>query len=71
MKLNFFGYVYDTNLIKTVIQNIYADNTLAPGTTPTNTQVGTRITTTLDPETASPLDDYSFIQEFDEIYTGE
>ena len=71
MKLNFFGYVYDTNLIKTVIQNIYADNTLAPGTTPTNTQVGTRITTTVDPTTASPLDDYSFIQEFDEIYTGE
>ena len=71
MKLNFFGYVYDSNLIKTVIQNIYADNTLAPGVAPGNTTVGTRITTSVDPETASPLDNYTFIQEFDEIFASE
>lgn len=71
MKLNFFGYVYDSNLIKTVIQNIYADNTLAPGVAPSNTTVGTRITTSVDPETASPLDNYTFIQEFDEIFASE
>jgi len=71
MKLNFFGYVYDSNLIKTVIQNIYADNTLTPGSPPDNNTVGTRITTTIDPETASPLDNYTFIQEFDEIFTSE
>jgi hypothetical protein len=66
MKLNFFGYVRDSNIIKKVIQNIYANETLID-----NTSVGTRITTTVDPETASPLDNYTFIQEFDEIFASE
>ena len=71
MKMNFYGYVRDANLIKTVIQNIFTDNTLTTGSTPVNTVAGTQITTTLDPSTATPLDNYNYIQEFDEIYQGD
>jgi hypothetical protein len=67
LKLNFFGYVRDANLIRKTIQNAYAlsnfDNL--------ETASGTKITTTLDPENATPLDNYNYIQEFDAIFSGE
>jgi len=71
MKLNFFGYVYDSNFIKTAIQKIYTDDTLVDDSTPTNSLVGTKITTTVDPSTATPLDTYDYLQEFEDIFTGE
>jgi hypothetical protein len=33
--------------------------------------VGTEITTTVDPYNALPIDTYSYITDFDEIYTGD
>lgn len=71
VKLNMYGFVRDANSIKKVIQNIYADPTLLEGRLPGNTQVGTKITTEPNPTTALPTDNYSYIQDFDEIYTGE
>ena len=70
VKLNMYGYVRDANLIKKVIQNIYA----SPGinsAVDANSLVGTSITTEPDPTTALPTDAYNYIQEFDEIYTSE
>lgn len=69
IKLNFYGHVADATLIKTTIQNLYNDNLLNSATTPTNTTVGTRITTVVDPTTAAPTDAYNYITEFDAIFT--
>ena len=68
MKLNFFGYVNDSTLIKRTIQNIYADMELKSGGGPTNTEIGTRITTEIDPFDANPLDPFEYIVQFDKIY---
>lgn len=70
IKINFYGYIRDANLIKKTIQNIYTDNTLFEGSSPVNTNVGTRITTEVDPSSATPLDNYSYVQDFDEIFSG-
>lgn len=71
IKMNFFGYVQDANLIKKTIQSIYTDYGLFEGGSPTNSQVGRRITTNITPENATPLDNYQFIQEFDDIFASE
>lgn len=71
IKMNFFGYVQDANLIKKTIQSIYTDYTLFEGSAPVNNTVGRRITTTPDPTTALPIDAYGYIQEFDDIFAGE
>lgn len=71
IKMNFFGYVQDANLIKQTIQNIYTDYGLFEGGAPTNNQVGKRITTSITPENATPLDNYQFVQEFDDIFASE
>ena len=71
VKMNFFGHVQDANIIKKTIQNIYADYGLFEGGPPTNAQVGRRITTTIDPEEATPIDNYEFVQEFDDIFSSE
>lgn len=71
MKINFYGYIQDANLIKKTIQNIYSDNTLFEGSTPVNDTVGTRITTDIVPSSATPLDNYSYVQEFDDIFASE
>jgi hypothetical protein len=71
IKMNFFGYVQDANLIKKTIQSIYTDYGLFEGGPPTNNQVGKRITTYVNPEDATPLDNYEFIQEFDDIFASE
>ena len=71
MKINFYGYIQDSNLIKKTIQNIYSDNTLFEGSTPVNDTVGTRITTDIIPSSATPLDNYSYVQEFDDIFASE
>lgn len=71
IKMNFFGYVQDANLIKQTIQNIYTDYGLFGGGAPTNNQVGKRITTSITPENATPLDNYQFVQEFDDIFASE
>jgi hypothetical protein len=70
IKMNFFGYVQDANVIKKTIQSIYTDFGLFEQSAPTNNQVGKRITTTINPEDASPLDNYQFIQEFDDIFAS-
>lgn len=71
VKMNFYGYVDDANLIKKSIQNIYADYGLFEGGKPTNQVVGTKITSTVDPITANPLDNYQYITEFDAIYSTD
>lgn len=71
IKMNFYGYVNDANLIKKTIQKVYADNTLFEGSSPTNEVVGRRITSEVDPTTALPTDAYNYITEFDDIYQGE
>lgn len=69
MKLNFFGYVRDANVIKTVIENIYSVKDITAALTQDDL-LKTSITTTLDPTTATPVDDYSYIQEFDSDFTS-
>jgi len=71
MKLNFYGYVTDAQLIKKTIIDLYNDSNLFAGKPPVNTIVGTEITTTVDPYNALPIDTYSYITDFDEIYTGD
>lgn len=71
VKLNMYGFVRDANLIRKVIQNIYADPGLIEGQVPVNSWVGTKITTQPDPLDALPSDAYNYIQDFDEIYTSE
>ena len=71
VKLNLYGYVRDANLIKKVIQNIYAAPSAGSADIQANTFVGTKITTEPDPLTALPSDSYNYIQEFDEIYTSD
>lgn len=68
IKLNFFGFVNDSTLIKRTIQNLYADTELQPGGGPTNTVIGTRITTEVDPFDANPLDPFEYVTQFDKIY---
>ena len=70
VKINFYGYVQDSALIKKTIQNIYLDNGLFNGV-PTNSVVGRKITTYVDPLNALPTDAYNFITEFDDIYTED
>jgi hypothetical protein len=68
VKLNMYGYVRDANLIKKVIQNIYAAPSIETADILANGISGTKITTEPDPLTALPSDAYNYIQEFDEIY---
>lgn len=70
VKINFYGNVQDSVLIKKTIQNIYLDTALLNGV-PTNNVVGKRITTYVDPFNALPTDAYNFITEFDDIYTED
>lgn len=70
IKLNFFGFVDDANLIKKTIISLYADPTLVDGVVPSGTMQGERITTTVDPYNADPSSDYSYVQEFDDLYTA-
>lgn len=71
MKVNFYGYVQDSALIKKTIQNIYTDTLLFEGGEPTNNLVGRKITTYVDPYHALPTDAYKFITEFDDIYNED
>lgn len=70
MKLNFFGYVRDANVIKEVIENIYAVKDIDAALANPEGLLKTRITTTPDPSTATPLDDYNYLQEFDSDFTS-
>jgi hypothetical protein len=69
MKLNFFGYVRDANVIKTVIENIYAVKDIDAALANPEGLLKTTVTTTPDPSTATPLDDYSYLQEFDSDFS--
>ena len=57
------------NLIKTVIENIYSVKDIDAALAVKDDLLKTSITTTLDPETATPIDDYNYIQEFDSDFT--
>lgn len=69
IKMNFFGYVQDADLIKKTIANIYATYNIPANADP-DTAIGTRITTTPDPLDADPSAPYGFMQEFDDIFLG-
>ncbi len=71
VKINFFGFVGDADIIRKTIINLYANPSIPLGTLPPESLIGERITTTLDPYEASPEDDYTYIQEFDELFFGE
>ena len=71
VKMNFYGYVSNSSIIKKSIQNIYTDYSLHDFSNPVNRQVGERITSTVDPITANPTDDYQYITEFDAIYSTD
>ena len=66
IKLNFFGYVDNSDLIKETIVNLYADPFLSNGA-PSTALSGLRIDTTIDPANADPSGDYDYVQQFDEI----
>lgn len=65
VKMNFYGYVERSNVIKKTIQNIYATNNLENTDGPGS---GLRVTTTVT--SGTPLD-YTFIEEFDRVFLGE
>lgn len=66
VKINFFGYVQNTSVIKKTIESIYAvSNQDISGSLK-----GVRITTVPDPLNADPSGDYSYIQDFDDIFKG-
>lgn len=67
IKINFFGYVSRTGIIRRVIENIYNNYKSLD----IYDDIGTRITTEVDPFDAKPSDNFDFIQEFDTIYRGE
>lgn len=60
VKINFFGYVDNANVIKKTIQTIYNDEF--------DPQIGFRNTTTV---TSGNADNYTFIEEFDQVYSDE
>ena len=68
IKINFFGFVDDAALIRKTIINLYNDPSLVDGNHGTNLD-GVRITTTVDPIDADPTSDYSYVQEFDELFS--
>ena len=68
VKMNFFGNVSNADLIKKTIMNIY-NNMDTPLMDP-SVIAGTTITTSISPEDASPIDNYTFVQEFDDLYPG-
>lgn len=68
VKINFFGYVSNADLIRKTIMNIY--NNIDTELMDPTVVAGTTITTTVSPENAAPTDNYTFIQEFDDLYPG-
>jgi hypothetical protein len=65
VKMNFYGYVNRADVIKKTIQSIYNTENLETTDGPGS---GVRITTTVT--SGTPLD-YTFIEEFDEVFLGE
>lgn len=65
VKINFFGKVSNADLIKKTIMNIY--NNFDGPIMESGVIAGTKITTTITPEDAQPTDNYTFIQEFDDL----
>ena len=68
VRMNFFGYVHRAGLIRKVIENIY--NNYDPNDL-SAANPDLRITTTPVPADADPSGDYTFLQEFDDLYAGE
>lgn len=68
MKINLFGYVKDASYIKKVFANIYTDTALFEGTPSENKMVGRQIYTSFTPDDALPTEQFTYIQEFDDIY---
>lgn len=64
VKINFFGYVDHSSIIRKVITNIYDS---MPGELPS--PMGAKITTVPDPITADPSEDYTYIQTIDESFS--
>ena len=69
IKMNFYGYVQNAEIIRKSIQSIYAV-TDSSAEVDANSQVGVRITTQTSPSDVDPTDFYVFVQDFDDIFTG-
>ena len=61
--LNFYGPVDQQGFIKTAIANTYAKLEPSP-----DTQEKIRYQATYTPEDASYLDDWNYVEQFDEIF---
>jgi hypothetical protein len=68
MKINFFGSVANTNVIKQAIASVYSDTSLETRLTKTTVSVG--INGTVD-TTLTPADTYDFITELLESFQGD
>tara|TARA_B100000287_G_scaffold194667_1_gene183806 strand:+ start:2594 stop:3385 length:792 start_codon:yes stop_codon:yes gene_type:complete len=64
MRLNFYGKVSNVDVIKKSIAQVYNDPNLNLSTTDKANRV--RVSTSVNPITATVLDTYTFLEEFDE-----
>jgi len=60
VKINFYGYVDNANVIKKTITSLYAENADATG-------IGTEITVTATGDAKN----YTFVEEFDTVFLGD
>ena len=65
MRLNFYSHVGKIDTIKKAVVDAYNDPTLS---LVKDTDQRVRTTVQVNPSTASPLDTYSFLEEFDEAF---
>jgi hypothetical protein len=64
MRLNFYSNVENVGIIKKVIADIYNDPTMSLNLN----NLRSNITAYVDPADASPIDAYSFVEEFDDNF---
>ena len=67
MRLNFYSHVNNVDVIKKAIADIYADPEMTLDTNKLAANRG-RLTVSVNPNTATPADTYSFLEEFDEAF---
>lgn len=67
MRLNFYSHVGNIDVIKKAIADVYMDPTLSLSKDNLEQNKG-RITTSVNPQSATVADTYSFLEEFDEAF---
>jgi len=65
MRLNFYSHVGNVDVIKQAVVDAYNDPTLSLSKSGLSR---TRVKATVDPQTATPADAYSFLEEFDDNF---